>query len=213
MPRSPVPTSSSTSRILRRLRIRLCWTSSPRRPPICSRPKARPASGTTLRSRSSASSEPSDGGYFIAKAAQEKLIRDSGQPFSIVHATQFFEFIGSIADTQTTGDTVTLPPVLFQPVAAADVAKAVARAAAGAPTNGIVDIAGPERGRFDEIVRRVLSSRGDPRTVVGDPAKTYFGAHVGETSLVPDPEVSPRGEMALDRWLAAAAKRTQGVNA
>ena len=156
---------------------------------------------------------PSDGGYFIAKAAQEKLIRESGQPFSIVHATQFFEFIGSIADTETTGDTVTLPPVLFQPVAAAEVAKAVARAAAGTPTNGTVDIAGPERGRFDEIVRRVLTSRDDPRMVVGDPAKTYFGAHVGETSLVPDPEVSPRGVTTLDEWLAAAAERKQNVNA
>ncbi|AVH60632.1 MULTISPECIES: SDR family oxidoreductase [Streptomyces] len=148
---------------------------------------------------------PSDGGYFKAKAAQEQLIRDSGLPYSIVHATQFFEFIGGIADSATDGDTVTLPPVLFQPVAADDVAAAVARAAAGAPVNGTVAIAGPEVGRFDEIVGRVLQSRNDHRRVVADPAAPYFGAHVTERSLVPE-EGSPVGEITLDAWLEASAK-------
>lgn len=147
---------------------------------------------------------PSDGGYFIAKAAQEKLIREYGLPYSLVHATQFFEFIGAIADTETTGDTVTLPPVLFQPVAAADVARVVVQTAMGAPLDGIVEIAGPDRGRFDEIVRRVLERRRDARTVVGDPTSRYFGAQVAETSLVPESEAWPRGEITLDSWLAAA---------
>ncbi|WP_369243774.1 SDR family oxidoreductase [Streptomyces sp. R41] len=148
---------------------------------------------------------PSDGGYFKAKAAQEQLIRDSGLPYSIVHATQFFEFIGGIADTATDGDTVTLPPVSFQPVAADDVAAAVARTAVGEPVNGIVDIAGPEAGRFDEIVARVLESRNDRRRVVADPAAPYFGAHVSERSLIPE-EGSPHGEITLDAWLEASAK-------
>ena len=147
---------------------------------------------------------PSDGGYFRAKAAQEKLIRDSGVPYSIVHATQFFEFISGIAATATSGDTVTLPPVLFQPVAADDVATVVARTAAGAPLNGVVDIAGPERGRFDEIVARVLEVRGDPRTVVADPDAPYFGARMSEDTLVPTEE-SRRGETTLAGWLTENA--------
>ena len=149
---------------------------------------------------------PSDGGYFTAKAAQEKLIREYGLPYSIVHATQFFEFIGAIADTETTGDTVVLPPVLFQPVAAADVARVVEQTALGAPLDGIVEIAGPERGRFDEIVRRVLTIRNDPRTVVTDPAATYFCAHVLENSLVPAAERWPRGEISLAQWLETAGR-------
>ncbi|MCS5734727.1 SDR family oxidoreductase [Herbiconiux daphne] len=145
---------------------------------------------------------PSDGGYFQAKAAQETLIRESGQPFTIVHATQFFEFIGAIADTATSGTTVTLPPVAFQPVAADDVAAAVTRAAVGAPVNGIVEIAGPERAPFDRIVARVLQARGDERTVVADPAATYFGAHVDDTSLVPESAPDAAGTT-LEAWLAA----------
>lgn len=129
---------------------------------------------------------PSDGGYFKAKAAQEELIRDSGLPYSIVHATQFFEFLGGIADSATDGDTVTLPPVSFQPVAADDVVAAVGRTAVGVPVNGIIDIAGPEIGRFDVIVGRVLQSRNDGRRVVADPTAPYFGAHVSERSLIPE---------------------------
>ena len=96
----------------------------------------------------------SDKGYFKAKSVQEQLIADSGIPYSIVHATQFFEFIKSIAALATDGDTVRLPPVLFQPMASEDVAKAVGRTAVGAPVNGIVEVAGPEKFRMDELVRR-----------------------------------------------------------
>ena len=147
---------------------------------------------------------PSEGGYFRAKAAQEQLIRDSGLPYSIVHATQFFEFISGIAATATSGDVVTLPPVSFQPVAAHDVATVVARTAAGTPLNGIVDIAGPERGRFTDIVARALEFRGDLRTVTADPDAPYFGAHMSEDTLVPSPD-APRGDITLADWLTTNA--------
>ena len=104
-----------------------------------------------------------DKGYFRAKSVQEKLIADSRIPYSIVHATQFFEFIKSIAALATDGDTVRLPPVLFQPMASEDVAKAVGRTAVGAPVNGIVEVAGPEKFRMDELVREALKARNDPR--------------------------------------------------
>ena len=148
---------------------------------------------------------PSEGGYFKAKAAQEQLIRDSGLPYSIVHATQFFEFIGGIADTATDGDTVTLPPVSFQPVAADDVAAAVGRTAVAAPVNGIVDVAGPEVGRFDLIVGQVLESRDDHRRVVAKPDAPYFGAHVSERSLIPEGAFL-RGEITLAAWLEASPR-------
>jgi uncharacterized protein YbjT (DUF2867 family) len=146
---------------------------------------------------------PSQGPYFTAKAAQEKLIRDSGLPYSIVHATQFFEFIGSIADTATSGDVVAVPPVLFQPVAAEDVAATVTRTAVGPPVNGVVDIAGPELGRFDEIVARVLEFRHDQRRVVADPDAQYFGARPDERSLVPE-DGAHRGDITLETWLKAS---------
>ena len=117
-----------------------------------------------------------DSGYMRAKVAQEKLIRSSSIPYSIVHATQFFEFLGRIADDATDGDTVRLPPVLFQPMAADDVATAVGRVAVGEPLNGIVEIAGPEQFRFDDFIRRGLAARHDPRQVVADPDARYFGA-------------------------------------
>ena len=147
---------------------------------------------------------PSEGGYFTAKAAQEKLITESGLGYSIVHATQFFEFIAGIAATATSGNTVSLPPVAFQPVAAEDVATVVAQTAASAPLNGIVDVAGPERGRFDEIVARALEFRGDPRTVVADPEAPYFGAHMSEDTLVPTVD-GPRATTTLTDWLTANA--------
>jgi len=126
-----------------------------------------------------------DSGYYRAKQAQEKLITSSSVPYSIVHATQFFEFIRPIADAATAGDTVRLPPALIQPMAADDVASAMAKVSVGAPLNGIVEIAGPEQFRLDELIRRVLSSRHDPRRVVIDPSALYFGGKLDERTLVP----------------------------
>ncbi|MGB3731567.1 SDR family oxidoreductase [Microbacterium sp.] len=137
--------------------------------------------------------------YFAAKVAQEKLIRESGRPYSLVHATQFFEFVGSIADISTEGDIVRLPGALIQPIAAEDVATAVARAAAGAP-QGDIEIAGPETFGMDEFARRALAFRKDPRTVVRDDDATYYGAHIEEHTLIP-----VRGaqifETTLEEWL------------
>lgn len=122
--------------------------------------------------------------YFAAKVAQEKLIRESGKPYSLVHATQFFEFLGSIADVSADGDIVRLPGALIQPMAATDVATAVARAAAGSPL-GDVEIAGPEVFGLDQFVRSGLSFRGDARTVVRDDSAPYYGALIGERTLLP----------------------------
>jgi uncharacterized protein YbjT (DUF2867 family) len=126
-----------------------------------------------------------DSGYFRAKLAQERLIAGSLRPYSILRATQFFESAKGIADSATEGDTVHLAPVLFQPTAAADVAAAVARTATGAPVNRVVEVAGPERFRFDQFIRDGLAARNDPRTVVADPRARYFGAVLSEHSLVP----------------------------
>src|SRR4051812_33541855 len=127
----------------------------------------------------------SDSGYFRAKIAQEQLIRDSSIPYSIVHATQFFEFVKRIAAAATDGETVRLAPVLVQPVAAADVARAVGQVSVGSPMNGTVEVAGPEQLHLDEFIRHGLSARHDPRTVVADPHARYFGAELGERTLVP----------------------------
>jgi uncharacterized protein YbjT (DUF2867 family) len=123
--------------------------------------------------------------YLRAKKAQEELIRGGAIPYSIVHATQFFEFIDGIADATTDGDTVRLAPVLIQPMAAGDVASAVARISVGPPVNGIVEVAGPERFRLDELVRRVLGARHDRREVITDPDARYFGARLSEHALLP----------------------------
>ncbi len=125
-------------------------------------------------------------GYLRAKVAQEKLIIGSPIPYSIVRATQFFEFLARIAQEATDGDTVRQPPVLFQPMAAGDVAAAVGRVAVNRPLNGIVEVGGPEQFRFDDIVRDALAARRDPRQVVADPDAPYFGTRLGERSLVPD---------------------------
>jgi len=125
-------------------------------------------------------------GYFRAKAAQEELIAKSPIPYSLVHATQFFEFVRSISDAATVDGTVRLAPVLFQPIAGDDVAEAVGRVALGSPVNGMVEIAGPEQFRLDEFIRDALAFRNDPRDVVADPAARYFGAELGEQTLVPD---------------------------
>jgi uncharacterized protein YbjT (DUF2867 family) len=127
----------------------------------------------------------SEGGYFAAKAAQEQLIRDSGRPYTIVHSTQFFEFIKSIADAATVGHNVRLSHAFIQPIAADDVAAAVSDVALGAPANAVVEIAGPERFRLEELVRRELGIRNDPRQVVSDPLARYFGAELDEDELLP----------------------------
>jgi len=134
-----------------------------------------------------------DSGYMRAKEAQERLIRESGIPFSLVHATQFFEFVKSIADAATDGDTVRLAPVVIRPIAAADVATAVARTAAGSPVGGVLEVSGPEEFRLTELIARGLAARGDARQVVGDPEARYFGARLSDRELVPGPgaEVFP----------------------
>jgi uncharacterized protein YbjT (DUF2867 family) len=142
----------------------------------------------------------SDNGYFRAKLAQEKLITASGIPYTIVRATQFMEFLGGIADSAAAGNLVRLPPVLFQPIAADDIAPIVAAVAVAAPRNGIVEIAGPERAPFDEIVARYLKAVGDPREVVRDPEARYWGGRVEERSLVPSGEAR-LGRIGLDDWL------------
>jgi uncharacterized protein YbjT (DUF2867 family) len=124
-------------------------------------------------------------GYFRAKAAQEKLIENSAVPYSIVHATQFFEFVRSMADAAADGGKVRFAPVLFQPMAAEDVAEAVGKVAVGPPLNAIVEVAGPEQFRMDEFFREALATRGDPRTVVTDPHASYFGTELGERTLLP----------------------------
>jgi uncharacterized protein YbjT (DUF2867 family) len=141
-----------------------------------------------------------DSPYLRAKDAQETLIKESGIPYSIVHATQFFEFVKRIADEATVGTIVRLPPVLIQPMAADDVAKAVARIATGDPVNGTVEAAGPQQFRFDELIRQGLAARNDPREVVVDPHARYFGAELGERSLIPAGEAR-LGEIRFEEWL------------
>jgi uncharacterized protein YbjT (DUF2867 family) len=146
-------------------------------------------------------------GYFRAKIAQEKLTRGSSIPYSIVHATQFFEFVKSIADAATNGNTVRLAPVLIRPMAAEDVASVVSRIAAGVPVNGIVEVGGPQEFRLDELVRRALSARHDPRVVVADPHARYFGAELGEGTLVPG-DNARLAETRFDDWLRQAVLST-----
>jgi uncharacterized protein YbjT (DUF2867 family) len=143
----------------------------------------------------------SESGYMRAKIAQEELIEQSSIPYSIVHATQFFEFLKGIADGATIGDTVRLAPVLIQPMAAEDVATAVTRVAVGAPLNGTVEIAGPDQFRLDELVRRYLAAREDPRSVIADPNARYYGAELGERTLVPDDNATI-GETRFEDWLS-----------
>jgi uncharacterized protein YbjT (DUF2867 family) len=138
--------------------------------------------------------------YFRAKIAQENLIVAGPIPFSIVHATQFFEFVKSIADAATDGDTVLLAPVLIQPMAADDVASAVGRIAVGTPLNAVVEVAGPEQFHLDELIRRGLAARKDPRKVIADPSARYFGALLGERTLVPGADARI-AETRFEAWL------------
>jgi uncharacterized protein YbjT (DUF2867 family) len=149
----------------------------------------------------------SDNGYFRAKVAQEKLIEASGIPYTIIRSTQFLEFLGGIADSAAEGNVVRLPPGLFQPIAAEDVSVFVADVALAAPRNGIVEIAGPGRAPFDEIVARYLGAIGDPRQVVRDPEARYWGGRVEERSLVPLGEAR-LGRIGLDEWLRPSRTKT-----
>ncbi|MEV0152036.1 MULTISPECIES: SDR family oxidoreductase [unclassified Nonomuraea] len=139
-------------------------------------------------------------GYFRAKIAQERLIEKSSIPFSLVHATQFFEFIRRIADTAADGDTVRIAPVLFQPIAGDDVARQVGGIALGTPLNGSVEIAGPQRFRMDAFFRDALAALGDPREVVTDPHARYFGAELTERALVPG-DGAVLGDITYTDWL------------
>jgi uncharacterized protein YbjT (DUF2867 family) len=147
-----------------------------------------------------------DNGYFRAKVAQEKLIASAGIPYTIVRATQFLEFLGPIANAGMVDGKVRLAPGLFQPIAADDVAAFVADAALAAPRNGMVDIAGPERAPFNEIIARYLKAVGDPREVVRDPEARYWGGRVEEHSLVPLGEAR-LGRIGLDEWLRRSRAR------
>jgi uncharacterized protein YbjT (DUF2867 family) len=141
-----------------------------------------------------------DSGYFRAKLAQETLIRNSPVPYSLIHATQFFEFIRTIADISTVNGAVRLPPVQFQPMAAEDVASAVADVALGTPLNSTIEIGGPETFTLDEGVRKVLTFDRDQRSVVADPSAPYYGVQVSQRTLVPEPGVR-LGSIRLDWWL------------
>ena len=140
-------------------------------------------------------------GYMRAKVAQEKAIQSSGIPYTVVRATQFFEFIGSLADAGTQGGTVRISNVLMQPIAADDIAAAVAKIALQAPKNGYINVAGPERRQQDDLARELLKARNDPRQVVTDPSLGYFGGRVPENALVPDGE-EMLGTVRFTDWLA-----------
>ena len=147
-----------------------------------------------------------ESGYFRAKIAQENLIKSSSIPYSIVRATQFYEFVKGIADFSTDGNTVRLPSALIQPMAAEDVASAVAKIAVGTPVNGTVEIAGPEQFRLNELIRQGLSARNDPREVVADQHARYYGVEVSERTLVPDDDARLSQTRFAD-WLKNSAFR------
>ena len=149
-------------------------------------------------------------GFFRAKIAQENLIKRSSIPYSIVRATQFFEFIKAIADFSTEGNTVRLPSSLIQPMAAEDVARAVCRVALGSPLNGTVEVGGPEKFHLDELARRALAARKDPREVVADPQGRYYGIKVSETTLIPGSDAR-LGETRFETWLSQAANREPAI--
>jgi uncharacterized protein YbjT (DUF2867 family) len=142
-----------------------------------------------------------ESGYLRAKVAQEKLITESSIPFTIVRATQFFEFALRIADEATDDEVVRLPHVLFQPMAADDVAAAVCGVSQEPPADGVIEIAGPEQFSFDEFIQQALTAKGDPRTVVADPKARYFGTELEEGSLVPTNPLH-LGEIRFSDWLA-----------
>jgi len=142
-----------------------------------------------------------DSGYLRAKVAQEEAVKAGTIPYTIVRATQFFEFIGRIADSATEDGTVRLPPVFFQPEAAADVSATLADVATSPPLNGTVELGGPERFRFDELARRVLAAHHDPREVVGDVDARYFGTELDDESLTTGP-VARIAPTHFEDWLS-----------
>jgi uncharacterized protein YbjT (DUF2867 family) len=152
-----------------------------------------------------------DSGYMRAKVEQERLIQESSLPYSIVRATQFFEFVNRIADSATEGNTVRLPPVRFQPMAADDVASAVGTVAMGSPLNGIVEVGGPEQFRFDELICLGLGARHDARKVIADPHSRYFGTELSEYSLVPGNEAL-LGEIRFEDWLSQFASQMRSTS-
>lgn len=143
-----------------------------------------------------------ESGYFRGKIAQEKLIREAGIPYTIVHSTQFFEFLGGIAQSGTDGQTVRLSSAYVQPISSDDVALAMADYALGQPLNGVVEIAGPDRIRLSELVGQYLASKQDARTVVADPSARYFGALLQDTTLVPAGAAPRLGTARIGDWLA-----------
>ena len=153
-----------------------------------------------------------ESGYFRAKIAQENLLKGSSTPHSIVRATQFYEFFNGIADFSTQGNQVRLPHVLFQPMAADDVASAVARVAVGPPISGIVEIGGPEKFRLDEFIRRGLAARNDPREVIADPHARYYGIEVQERTLIPGDDAK-LGTIRFEHWLTQTASQIPGSHA
>jgi uncharacterized protein YbjT (DUF2867 family) len=144
-----------------------------------------------------------ESGYFRAKLAQEELVKGSSIPYTIVHATQFFEFINGIADQATDGNAVRLPPALIQPMAADDVASALARVALGPPSNDTIEIAGPDQFRLDELIRRALSARNDHREVITDRDAPYYGIAVSERTLLPGDDARI-GNTHFDDWFRNA---------
>lgn len=141
-----------------------------------------------------------DSGYLRAKKAQEKLIKNSGVPYTIVHSTQFFEFLGGIAQSAAVGETISLPPAFFQPISSDDVAEALTEVAVKTPVNGTIEIAGPEKFRMSELVGQYLNLKNDPREVVADAHARYFGTEINDKSLVPD-ENARIYSTTFDAWL------------
>ena len=151
-----------------------------------------------------------DSGYFRAKIAQESLIKGSSIPYSIVRATQFFEFVKGIADFSTAGNKVRLPSALIQPIAADDVASAVGQIATGSAVNGTVEVAGPEQFRLDELIRQGLAAHKDPREVVADPHARYYGVELSERTLLPGKNAR-LAETRFKTWLAQSAAKAAAV--
>jgi uncharacterized protein YbjT (DUF2867 family) len=153
-----------------------------------------------------------ESGFFRAKLVQENLIKASSIPYTIVRATQFFEFVPKIADISTEGNKVRLPAALIQPMAADDVASATGRIAMSAPVNGTVEIGGPEQFRLDELIRRDLAARKDPREVIFDPQGRYYGIQVSERTLVPNDDAR-LGETRFADWLSRAIQQAPSLQA